>query len=210
MHTKHWNSRFHWGMRDLATWSLILEWWLSTGIDSSCPCRLAFALHLTTFTLKSPAWIWMMTPPLIKEKCLALFQSTVRKQVGGWEVKTSKNDGVRISVNLLSKQAAKTLAKKKWPKFSENFFKAWEINQMLVTIWMLVRTAGSVVFNSTYTSTQTTQLCPALQPQGLLLTRLLSMGFFRQEYWNGLPFPFPGALLDSGIELFSFTSCISR
>ena len=28
----------------------------------------------------------------------------------------------------------------------------------------------------------------------------LSMGFFRQGYWNGLPFPFPGDLPDPGIE----------
>ena len=28
----------------------------------------------------------------------------------------------------------------------------------------------------------------------------LSMGFSRQEYWNGLPFPSPGALSYSGIE----------
>ena len=28
----------------------------------------------------------------------------------------------------------------------------------------------------------------------------LSMGFPRQEYWNGLPFPFSGDLLDPGIE----------
>ena len=27
-----------------------------------------------------------------------------------------------------------------------------------------------------------------------------SMGFFRQEYWSGLPFPSPGDLPDSGIE----------
>ena len=26
------------------------------------------------------------------------------------------------------------------------------------------------------------------------------MGFFRQEYWRGLPFPFPGGLPDPGIE----------
>ena len=26
------------------------------------------------------------------------------------------------------------------------------------------------------------------------------MGFPRQEYWNGLPFPTPGDLLDPGIE----------
>ena len=28
----------------------------------------------------------------------------------------------------------------------------------------------------------------------------LSMGFFRQEYWSGLPFPPPGDLPDPGIE----------
>ena len=31
----------------------------------------------------------------------------------------------------------------------------------------------------------------------------LSMGFFRQEYWNGLPFPSPGNLPDAGIEPMS-------
>ena len=29
---------------------------------------------------------------------------------------------------------------------------------------------------------------------------LPSMGFSRQEYWSGLPFPSPGDLSDSGIE----------
>ena len=29
---------------------------------------------------------------------------------------------------------------------------------------------------------------------------VLSMGFPRQEYWNGLPFPFPGDLLKPEIE----------
>ena len=28
----------------------------------------------------------------------------------------------------------------------------------------------------------------------------LCMGFFRQEYWSGLPFPSPGNLPDLGIE----------
>ena len=31
----------------------------------------------------------------------------------------------------------------------------------------------------------------------------LSMGFSRQEDWNGLPFPFPGDLTDSGVEPMS-------
>ena len=29
---------------------------------------------------------------------------------------------------------------------------------------------------------------------------LLSMEFYRQEYWTGLPFPSPGDLPDSGIK----------
>ena len=31
----------------------------------------------------------------------------------------------------------------------------------------------------------------------------LSMGFSRQEYWSGLPFPSPGDLPDPGIKLTS-------
>jgi len=31
----------------------------------------------------------------------------------------------------------------------------------------------------------------------------LSMGFSRQEYWGGLPFPSPGDLPDPGIEPMS-------
>ena len=31
----------------------------------------------------------------------------------------------------------------------------------------------------------------------------VSMGFFRKEYWSGLPLPPPGDLLDPGIEPMS-------
>ena len=34
----------------------------------------------------------------------------------------------------------------------------------------------------------------------------LSMGFSRQEYWSGLPFPPPGGLLNTGIESASVIS----
>ena len=34
----------------------------------------------------------------------------------------------------------------------------------------------------------------------------LSMGFYRQEYWSGLPFPSSGDLPDPEIEPTSFTS----
>ena len=46
------------------------------------------------------------------------------------------------------------------------------------------------------------QLCPTLcNPMGSSLHQApLSMGFSRQEYWSGLPFPSPGNLPDPGIE----------
>ena len=51
----------------------------------------------------------------------------------------------------------------------------------------------SVQFNSV------AQSCPALwDPMDCQAS--LSMGFSRQEYWSGLPFPSPGDLPDSGIE----------
>ena len=34
----------------------------------------------------------------------------------------------------------------------------------------------------------------------------LSMGFFRQEYWSGMPFPPPGDIPDPGIEPASLVS----
>ena len=34
----------------------------------------------------------------------------------------------------------------------------------------------------------------------------LSMGFARQEYWSGLPFPPPGDLPDTGIEPMTLVS----
>ena len=34
----------------------------------------------------------------------------------------------------------------------------------------------------------------------------LSMGFSKQEYWSGLPFPSPGDLPDPGIEFASLVS----
>ena len=38
----------------------------------------------------------------------------------------------------------------------------------------------------------------------------LSMGFSKQEYWGGLPFPSPGNLLNPGIKSTSPVSCIDR
>ena len=38
----------------------------------------------------------------------------------------------------------------------------------------------------------------------------LSIGFSRQEYWSGLPFPTPGDLPSPGIEPISCVSCTGR
>ena len=46
--------------------------------------------------------------------------------------------------------------------------------------------------------------CPTLAtPWTIALQAPLSMGFSRQEYWDGLPFPSPGELLYPGSELRS-------
>ena len=37
-------------------------------------------------------------------------------------------------------------------------------------------------------------------PWTITLLSPLSMGFFRQQYWSGLPFPSPGNLPDPGIK----------
>ena len=43
--------------------------------------------------------------------------------------------------------------------------------------------------------------CPTLAtPWTVARQASLSMGFSRQEYWSGLPFPSPGDLPDSGIK----------
>ena len=43
--------------------------------------------------------------------------------------------------------------------------------------------------------------CPTLAtPWTVARQAPLSMGFSRQEYWSGLPFPSPGDLPDPGIE----------
>ena len=45
------------------------------------------------------------------------------------------------------------------------------------------------------------KLCPTLAiPWTIAHQAPLSMGFSRQEYWSGLPFPSPGDLPNPGIE----------
>ena len=47
------------------------------------------------------------------------------------------------------------------------------------------------------------KLCPVLVTWAVAHQAPLSMGFSRQEYWSGLPFPSPGDLLNPEIELGS-------
>ena len=43
-------------------------------------------------------------------------------------------------------------------------------------------------------------MCESLRSWTVAYQASLSMGFSRQEYWSGLPFPSPGGLPDPGIE----------
>ena len=46
-----------------------------------------------------------------------------------------------------------------------------------------------------------TKACPTLViPWPVARQASLSLGFPRQVYWSGLPFPFPGDLPDPGVE----------
>ena len=47
-----------------------------------------------------------------------------------------------------------------------------------------------------------TESCPTLlqPPRTSALQAPLSLGFPRQEYWSGLPFPPPGDIPDAGVE----------
>ena len=61
------------------------------------------------------------------------------------------------------------------------------LDNCFASVCVCVRACALVMFDS---ATQQTVAHQAL----------LSMGFFRQEYWSGLPFPSPGDLLNPGIE----------
>ena len=51
---------------------------------------------------------------------------------------------------------------------------------------------------------EVSQSCPSLcDPWTVAYQAPPSMGFSRQAYWSGLPFPSPGDLPDPGIELGS-------
>ena len=49
---------------------------------------------------------------------------------------------------------------------------------------------------------------PSVTPWSIAYQAPLSMGFSRQEYWSGLPFPPPGDLPDPEIEPVSPIMCV--
>ena len=58
-----------------------------------------------------------------------------------------------------------------------------------------------VVSHFMHVCAKSLQLCPILcSPVDCSPPALLSMGFSRQEYWSGLPFPPPGDLPNPGIK----------
>ena len=75
------------------------------------------------------------------------------------------------------------------------------INHLLLIFWRL--SMGSLLLiNEFHVSVHAhSVVCDSLQPHGLQPRQAsLSMGFPRQEYWSGLPFPPLGDLTNPGIE----------
>ena len=77
--------------------------------------------------------------------------------------------------------------------------------EKFASIWNYCIMGRNQKYHSLHVGAQLLQLCPtldnkyvsnSLQPHGLYIARQapLSMGFSRQEYWSGLPFPSPGDL----------------
>ena len=60
----------------------------------------------------------------------------------------------------------------------------------------MISTSGDVLMYSCTVA----QSCLTLTPWTVAYEAPLSMGFSRQEYWSGLPFPSPGDLPDPGIK----------
>ena len=66
------------------------------------------------------------------------------------------------------------------------------------SIWVTNLSWSSLDWECGLMKSEITQLCPTLcDPMDCSLP---SMGFSRQEYWSGLPFPSPGDLPNPGIE----------
>ena len=79
-------------------------------------------------------------------------------------------------------------------KYCNQIFNVWLIPQSARTTDLLIPFQGE-------SESEVSQSCPTLcDPMDCSLPGSSSIGFSRQEYWSGLPFPSPGYLLDSGIQ----------
>ena len=68
-------------------------------------------------------------------------------------------------------------------------------------VWFVPRSIITI-FGINYSVCTCAQLCLMLcDPMECSLPALLSMGFSRQEYWSGLPFPSPRIFLTQGSNL---------
>ena len=82
----------------------------------------------------------------------------------------------------------------------KHFVFSQEVKHGFSTVW------GISTLNLHVVQVLVAQLCPTLAtPWTVAHQAPLSMEFSRQEYWNGLLFPFPGDLPDPGIEYRSPT-----
>ena len=77
-------------------------------------------------------------------------------------------------------------------------FMSWPTQYMLIHGWRIIRYLNSKF--SRASSVQVLAVSDSVTPQTVAHQAPLSTGFFRQEYWSGLPSPPPGDLPDPGIE----------
>ena len=132
--------------------------------------------YYTVFPSQGPAVFWLSIQKIAEATLWVLMG--LRKRAGtGWEWAGDnfwKSDVAKWdNINRLKSNGSKMTDKL-------NSIKPWS------SICKLNDTPGEVA-----------QLCPTLcDPMD---TRLF-IGFSRQEYWSGLPFPSPGNLPDPGIE----------
>ena len=80
---------------------------------------------------------------------------------------------------------------------NKEIIKSFKISQVSQkeTMFISRQVAVVMIIILCFVTQQCLPLCDLLACQALL-----SMGFFRQEYWSGLPFPLPGHLPDPRTE----------
>ena len=85
---------------------------------------------------------------------------------------------------------------------------SWPTQYMLIHGWRIIRYLNSKF--SRASSVQVLAVSDSVTPQTVAHQAPLSTGFFRQEYWSGLPSPPPGDLPDPGIKAESLMSNASQ